>query len=367
MIDHKVLNLFNSLFATSVRIEFGEGWCRLYFSNTIRNHICPLIVDACASFVGLLITIQNWSVFVKHVSHLSSILRYSSLTLAGIFSDVWFLMQRKKYYILLEKLLHFDQCYNAMINSWSNETEASFTRHQILFLVASHVTIMSTYVAAFMWFQVYGPNTKILIICCVFIGFHFMLQQLYAVFFAEHLSMRYNLLSKVVEQRNSRKILLITLKLYDQLDSMQKIVSEVFGMSCLVSTLIVFLNTAIVFYTEMIYIVQGGPVVMILSEVITMIPIIIMFYAMMKSFDRLIVEERKFKTAFMSLQYQGVESQLGEYSNFLDVINLKLMTDSPRITACGLFTLNLQAFNNILAAIVTYIMILFQFKDFEKT
>lgn len=63
------------------------------------------------------------------------------------------------------------------------------------------------------------------------------------------------------------------------------------------------------------------------------------------------------------------------------------MTESPKITACGLFTVNLQVFYNVtnlssvekmttfhgffprfqvFAAIVTYIMILFQFRDFEK-
>ncbi|KXJ72686.1 hypothetical protein RP20_CCG017431 [Aedes albopictus] len=311
MIDHKVLNWFNSLSASSVRIRFSEGWCHLYFSNTFRNHICPLLLDIFTSFIGVTITVQNWSIFVKHVTYLSSILRYSSLTLASMLTGVWFLMQRKKYYLLVENLLHFDQCFSLIANTWSIETEASFTRIQIRLLIVSHVAITIIYIASFVWLGEYGFYSKILIICCVFIGFHFMLQQLYAVFFAEHLAERYCLLSRVVSQNSSQKILVQTLKLYDQLGGMQIMVSEVFGISCVITTLVVFLHTAVVFYSEMIYLAQGIPIAMIVAEVVTMIPIMVLFYAIMYSFDKLIVE--------------------------------------------------------ILAAIVTYIMILFQFKDFEKT
>ncbi|XP_062542977.1 gustatory receptor 68a-like isoform X2 [Armigeres subalbatus] len=90
-------------------------------------------------------------------------------------------------------------------------------------------------------------------------------------------------------------------------------------------------------------------------------------FGMAYTFEQVQTQEQEFKNAVKTLQYSATEKQSEDYLNFLDLINLKLMTESPKITACGLFTVNLQVFYNVFAAIVTYIMILFQFRDFEKS
>ncbi|XP_058828148.1 uncharacterized protein LOC131688038 [Topomyia yanbarensis] len=93
---------------------------------------------------------------------------------------------------------------------------------------------------------------------------------------------------------------------------------------------------------------------------------ILVMFGVTYGFDRVETEEQEFRNAIKSLQYNATEDQPVAYLDFLDIINLKLLTESPKITACGLFTINLKVFCNVFTAIVTYIMILFQFKDLEK-
>ncbi|XP_062542976.1 uncharacterized protein LOC134210743 isoform X1 [Armigeres subalbatus] len=127
------------------------------------------------------------------------------------------------------------------------------------------------------------------------------------------------------------------------------------------------MNTTIAIYGTMVIVERSAPLLSVLMDSNNAVPIIVLFYGLTNSFEKLMFEEQEFKNAVKTLQYSATEKQSEDYLNFLDLINLKLMTESPKITACGLFTVNLQVFYNVFAAIVTYIMILFQFRDFEKS
>uniref|UniRef100_A0A6E8VPF3 Gustatory receptor n=1 Tax=Anopheles coluzzii TaxID=1518534 RepID=A0A6E8VPF3_ANOCL len=83
--------------------------------------------------------------------------------------------------------------------------------------------------------------------------------------------------------------------------------------------------------------------------------------------DLVEVKEAELKDALKSMQYTNLKRQSRDQKDFYDLVNLKLMMESPKITACGLFEINLQIFYNVFAAIITYIVILFQFRGFEKS
>ncbi|XP_049546477.1 uncharacterized protein LOC125957663 isoform X3 [Anopheles darlingi] len=84
-------------------------------------------------------------------------------------------------------------------------------------------------------------------------------------------------------------------------------------------------------------------------------------------FDLLHGKEAELKNALKTMQYSNIEHQSIDQKDFYDLINLKLMMESPKITACGLFEINLEVFYNVFAAIITYIVILFQFRSFETS
>ncbi|EJY58096.1 AAEL017432-PA, partial [Aedes aegypti] len=363
MIDHKVFNLFNMFFISSVRLELDERWCYIYFNNILRNCFLPLLLCSFVMFGGIMQLSDEFQYLIQRVADISDVLRYAFFTLVDAMTSLIFLFNRKQCFRLADELLHFDRSYSALTSSWSLEADAKLTRNHLVFASVSYLIVLLINIVMFSVLA-YDITTSILLTISVFIGFHFILQQLYVVYFVEHLTIRYHLIRDIVQKQVSQHLLLATLKLYDRLGAMTQLVSDAFGLFCLLNSLLVFLNSAIAIYGSIVLIGRGSSFSTILMDSGNAIPTIILFYGKTYAFDRL---EQEFKNAVKSLQYTATEEQSEDYLNFLDLINLKLMAESPKITACGLFTINLQVFYNVFAAIVTYIMILFQFRDFEKS
>ncbi|XP_039437393.1 uncharacterized protein LOC120418926 isoform X4 [Culex pipiens pallens] len=156
---------------------------------------------------------------------------------------------------------------------------------------------------------------------------------------------------------------------FDQLIVIKRCLDVTLGVRLLLTLFQLTVNVSIYSYLALLYMFErrGNFVFEIVQSLATIvINNTLVLLGVTYSFDRIQSEEQEFKNAIKSLQYEATEEHSEDYLNFLDLINLKLMTESPKITACGLFTVNLQVFYNVFAAIVTYIMILFQFRDFEK-
>ncbi|EJY57835.1 AAEL017158-PC, partial [Aedes aegypti] len=365
MIDHKMLNLFNVFFVSSIRLELDERWCYIHYNNIFRNFFVPFLLCLCVMCLGLMELYSEFGKLLRSVVTISDVLRYASFTFIDILSNLLFLFNRKQCFRLVDELLYFDRSYSALTNSWSFKADAKLTRNQLVFASASYLIVLLINLIMFSVLP-YNTTTAILLTISVFIRFHFILQQLYVVYFVEHLTIRYHLIRDTVQKQVKQNLLLATLKLYDRLGAMTQLISDAFGFYCLLNSLLVFLNSAIAIYASIVFIGRGSSLVSIFMDSGNAIPTIILFYGNTYAFNKLIIEEQEFKNAVKSLQYTATEEHSEDYLNFLDLINLKLMAESPKITACGLFTVNLQVFYNVFAAIVTYIMILFQFRDFEK-
>ncbi|XP_058456773.1 uncharacterized protein LOC131434144 [Malaya genurostris] len=150
------------------------------------------------------------------------------------------------------------------------------------------------------------------------------------------------MLHRTALKTRNRNVLLTLLKLHDHLGVMKELITKAFGAFCMITSVIVFVQGAIIAYCSLWMWQQKLSTGLILMASINLPFNAIFFFGWTYSFDWL------------------------EYEEFLDIIDLKLLTESPKITACGLFSINLTVFCNVFTAIVTYIMILFQFKDLEK-
>ncbi|XP_035907807.1 uncharacterized protein LOC118510291 isoform X5 [Anopheles stephensi] len=64
-------------------------------------------------------------------------------------------------------------------------------------------------------------------------------------------------------------------------------------------------------------------------------------------YSLLTLKEAELKDALKSMQYRQLQKQTRDQKDFYDLVNLKLMMASPKITACGLFEINLQIFYNV--------------------
>ncbi|KAL1380162.1 hypothetical protein pipiens_014404 [Culex pipiens pipiens] len=253
-------------------------------------------------------------------------------------------------------------------NKWQTIVRLRLVRAQLKFIgIIYSLMIGFRLLICVLFFDKYGLCTTVMLISSLCLELQFCLQKVFVQSFAEHLTIRYQLLQNtLISNKPDRKRLIPSLKLYDRLISMQQLLANTFGVQLLLSTLMPFVSCAVVTYASLQFLTLNVAVVHLVMEPIYVIPSIALFFGFAYQFDRLAGAEQEFKNAIKSLQYEATEEHSEDYLNFLDLINLKLMTESPKITACGLFTVNLQVFYNVFAAIVTYIMILFQFRDFEK-
>ncbi|XP_055534276.1 uncharacterized protein LOC129723841 [Wyeomyia smithii] len=186
-------------------------------------------------------------------------------------------------------------------------------------------------------------------------------------FFAYFLSTEFQRLKLQIGNQEIQKLLGSA----EKLEQIKRVLSDVFGSRLLLFLFQLLVNVSCCCYELMAVFKQQhlsgaliGELSYVMFKILTCNALVL--FGTAYSFDRVDVEEEELRNKLKTLQYNACEDQSEKYSNFLDIVNLKLITDSPKITACGLFTINLKVFCNIFTAIVTYIMILFQFRDLEK-
>ncbi|XP_039437391.1 uncharacterized protein LOC120418926 isoform X2 [Culex pipiens pallens] len=362
----ELVNLFNSLYVSSCRIVQRKGHYHVYHRNVVSTFIGPLVICGITGFCGGTITLERLHFFLQSTAELSSLARYVSLTAIVVFLTVWCLVQRRKILKLLESLISYDRHSCRLINGRQPAIKLRLAKTGITFICLTYAVLLG--IRAFMcltYYLEFGPHTTILLFGAGLLELYFYLHQLFMQHFAEQFSERYRLLRRQLRP-SSVRTLVRSVKLYDRLVLMQEIFADTFGVQLLLSTLLTFLDCAIITYHSFHMLGMGVSAITVAIESVFLIPRVLLFFGLTYQFERLSFEEQEFKNAIKSLQYEATEEHSEDYLNFLDLINLKLMTESPKITACGLFTVNLQVFYNVFAAIVTYIMILFQFRDFEK-
>ncbi|XP_058456772.1 uncharacterized protein LOC131434143 [Malaya genurostris] len=306
----------------------------------------PLAAAIVTGVCGLIITSKNPQFFTASVVNVCSLLRYSTVTLVHYLSYFLFLSNRTKVYALLKGVIRFDRDYLSIPNAGHNIEKVMF------------IVILALYN-----FRIYDA---VIFFGSMLIEFYFYIQNLFVLLFVELIMVRYRMLHRTTLKTRNRNVLLTLLKLHDHLGVMKELITKAFGAFCMITSVVVFVQSAIIAYCLLWMWQQKISTGLILMASINLPFNVIFFFGWTYSFDLLEHEEQEFKNAIKSLQYRSTEDQPASFSEFLDIIDLKLLTESPKITACGLFSINLTVFCNVFTAIVTYIMILFQFKDLEK-
>ncbi|XP_052566457.1 uncharacterized protein LOC120418926 isoform X1 [Culex pipiens pallens] len=368
MSDLELVNVFNTLYILSCRVVILDGRYKVVFRNPATIAAIPIILGLINAFCGVLIFNERLNIFMSNVAQLSSLARFFAINFTAPVLGVLFLLDRHNISDMMQRIILFDEHFRKATNNWQTIVRLRLVRAQLKLIgIIYSLMIGFRLLICVLFFDKYGLCTTVMLISSLCLELQFCLQKVFVQSFAEHLTIRYQLLQHtLISNRPDRKRLIPSLKLYDRLISMQQLLANTFGVQLLLSTLMPFVSCAVVTYGSLHFLTLNVAVVHLVMEPIYVIPSIALFFGFAYQFDRLAGAEQEFKNAIKSLQYEATEEHSEDYLNFLDLINLKLMTESPKITACGLFTVNLQVFYNVFAAIVTYIMILFQFRDFEK-
>lgn len=287
----ELVNLFNSLYVTSCRIIQRNGHYRVYHRNVISTFIGPIVVCGVTGFCGCTITLERLNFFLQSTAQLSSLARYVALTAIVLILSVWCVVQRRRILKLLESLISYD-CHHSCrsINGRQPAIKLRLVKTGITFICLTYTGLLG--IRVFMCWTYYfefGPHTTILLFGAGLLELYFYLHQLFMQHFAEHFSERYRLLRRQLRP-SSVRALVRSVKLYDRLVSMQGIFVDTFGVQLLLSTLLTFLDCAIITYHSFHMLDMGVAAITVAIESVYLIPRVVLFFGLTYQFERLSFE-----------------------------------------------------------------------------
>ncbi|XP_052895786.1 uncharacterized protein LOC128302976 [Anopheles moucheti] len=180
-----------------------------------------------------------------------------------------------------------------------------------------------------------------------FLGFitqmHLMLAQCWTLFISHHIEDLVSLLKVDHTPVTLTKVI----SLWDDLQCFKQRIASTFGIMNVLHTLDAMLTCAVDTYTTFYVYELGLGLKGAFLNLVTMLLYTGTFYAFTYAHELLQCKEAELKNALKSMQYTNITKQTRDQKDFYDLVNLKLMMETPKITACGLFEINLQIFYNV--------------------
>uniref|UniRef100_A0A182PDR7 Gustatory receptor n=1 Tax=Anopheles epiroticus TaxID=199890 RepID=A0A182PDR7_9DIPT len=357
-VSYEILNVFNHLFISIVYVDQTLKGPTVRHKNVLRNIFILLSSVSIFCYLGLKRTLSNYHFMVGSVQEIVHLLKYSlngQLTytlLSGMYTHSF------KVIAILNEAIAIDRT----IQQWPI-AEAFFTvRHKLLkTLIALIILVRGSFFMMHLYLQFrynLAYDVYMLLHGNVLIELSMDLQKLFLLYFALYMAQRYHVLLHLLDRTNLTTMVPVY-EVFENLTTFKKNLSKTFGLQLLALVLQTFVACSIHAYlilVERLYVFQ------LIANVIQLLVNLALFFILTYYYDYVEIKEAELKDALKSMQYTNLKRQSRDQKDFYDLVNLKLMMESPKITACGLFEINLQIFYNVFAAIITYIVILFQFR-----
>ncbi|EJY57834.1 AAEL017158-PE, partial [Aedes aegypti] len=359
-----LVNAFNRMLVSNVLIVRKHNRLNAISSGMVRN----AVILTGVAIVTLFITGQQMGTiqFRSHLGDVSSIsitLMYTVIMIVQFPTLAVAITKRNKLHELCKRIIRMDEEFQK--HFFRPIPPNSFWWIKLQLVIATLITLYLL-CHCILLSHMYPGKTALTVAGRILLQFNMAMRLIFGQLFGEILLSRFQHFQRVVTLRN----LGFFVQCLDEIDELKTLLTSIFGFQILINGANMFMTCSVVSYNVLITVQIKENLLQVLWEKLDVLADLfgnmVIFFLFGYRCGLIEVKEQEFKNAVKSLQYTATEEHSEDYLNFLDLINLKLMAESPKITACGLFTVNLQVFYNVFAAIVTYIMILFQFRDFEK-
>uniref|UniRef100_A0A182Y2R2 Uncharacterized protein n=1 Tax=Anopheles stephensi TaxID=30069 RepID=A0A182Y2R2_ANOST len=322
-----ILNVFNHLCVSLVFVEQSPKGVIVRRKHVFRNLLVLIAIVLTVCWLGATRTYHSFREMVRTVTEVVHLLKYSINAQIMYLVLSWMYQYSNQVVAICNKAIAIDSALKGMQKS----EESSAEQHTLLkTLIIISILLRGCFLAMHVFLQ-FRFNLKyevyVVLHCSVLVELTMDLQKIFLLHFGYYLARRYQIVVCLLAARDTGNLDALSI-LFEDLRTLKKSISQTFGMLLLALILQTFIACSIHAY---------------------------------------LIIEAELKDALKSMQYRQLQKQTRDQKDFYDLVNLKLMMASPKITACGLFEINLQIFYNVFAAIITYIVILFQFRGFEKT
>ncbi|XP_050075047.1 uncharacterized protein LOC126562546 [Anopheles maculipalpis] len=359
-----ILNVFNHLFVSVIFVEQSpKGYVTVRRKHVFRNILVLAATVATVSYLGGSRTFHNFRDMVGTVTEIVHLLKYSINAEIMYMILTWMYQYSNKVITICNKAIAIDNALERM----QKPDQACVERNVLIkSLVVFSILLRASFLTMHLFLQFqYNLKYEVYVVlhCSVLVELTMDLQKIFLLYFAYYLAARYQTVVRLLAKLDVVNLDKLG-NIYADLSSLKKCMSKTFGILLLALILQTFIACSIHAY---LILTQSDHSYQTFANVNQLLINLLLFYFLTQSYDSVEAKEAELKNALKSMQYRNLQKQTRDQKDFYDLVNLKLMMESPKITACGLFEINLQIFYNVFAAIITYIVILFQFRGFEKT
>ncbi|EDO63807.1 AGAP006143-PE [Anopheles gambiae str. PEST] len=360
----KVLNLFNHLFISLVYVDQTPKGPTVRRKNALRNIIVLLATVSIVSFFGLKRTLTDFRQMISSVTDIVHLLKYfiNADIMYTILSGMY--QHSLKVLVIVNEAITIDHTMQRVCTLMKNRFAV---RHTLLKMLTSVIMLLrGSFFLMYLYLQYrYNLSYELNLVmhANLLVELSMDLQKLFLLHFALYMIQRYRILANLLD-RSDPTTMAVVFKVFEDLTAFKKHLSKTFGLHLLALILQTFVACSIHAY---LIVVEQRHIFQVIANVAQLVINLTLFFILTYYYDYVEIQEAELKDALKSMQYTNLKRQSRDQKDFYDLVNLKLMMESPKITACGLFEINLQIFYNVFAAIITYIVILFQFRGFEKS
>ncbi|XP_049546476.1 uncharacterized protein LOC125957663 isoform X2 [Anopheles darlingi] len=363
----KFLNLFNWLFVSPVHVDNARGELIAKQRNRVLNIVVIASLATTVCWAEYVFIINNYEVATGSIATVVTFLKYA-FNILLLFAVIFHLVRHGSDVVAVcNALIAVDQTIYA-IQCPRRHCSFHFASLKLtLALVFLWRTLFAAYQLILQWYYEKVSITVSIIVsgnCSVELSLD--LNTTFITFLGMYLSQCYEHL-RLILKKNDNRLQMAVYEVLIRLDTFKRRLAHTFGFLLLVLVLEHFVVSSIHAFLLIVLIYMSENDISVIINAGMLLAHIAIFYTLAYFYDSIKVKEAELKNALKTMQYSNIEHQSIDQKDFYDLINLKLMMESPKITACGLFEINLEVFYNVFAAIITYIVILFQFRSFETS
>uniref|UniRef100_A0A182WJW9 Gustatory receptor n=1 Tax=Anopheles minimus TaxID=112268 RepID=A0A182WJW9_9DIPT len=367
MLDLQILNWFNHFFVSPIYL-YREDETNRYIFRTRHLYtnvaILTILIFVCG-LSAVVVVLEDFSKMLSSVMGVITLILYGIRLVVAVPLVIWTLANSRALVDISNRALHIERQLSSDKSSSVNlrlltQTQCCIAFVMLLFNVGLQLYFLYAY-SVFLHFLHF-----IVIFGFVILEQVIFMHQTYTQFWPAFLSNQYAKLINLIDCKDHKKLDNV-LTLGNVLENFKRQFASIFGLMAILHLLNIFVTCSVETYIVLYVVDEGVTILDVAMNLYTAVAygtsVLICTYA----YDLVSTKEAELKNALKSMQYKNIKKQTRDEKDFYDLVNLKLMMESPKITACGLFEINLQIFYNVFAAIITYIVILFQFRGFEKS
>ncbi|KFB48698.1 AGAP006143-PE-like protein [Anopheles sinensis] len=363
-----VLNIFNHLCTSVVYVDASQKEVTARRKHVLRNILPIACLIMMFAYLGSVKSLRDFNLMMQSVMEIVHLIKYCINGQIICYVVVWMYRYSGDVVRLYQDMIEMDNALQRLRPAIGFETD----HHGPMKMLIALAILLRAAISAYHLVTLSTDDTPVSIDVMLILQGNVVvelildLDKIYLVFFAIYLNKRYVCIEQMV-RTNDAVQLVGTFEAFGRLLTVKERISQTLGQPMLFMVLETFVACSVHAYLLMFFAGTNAKTLLhVLANAGQLAIHFLLFYILTHFYDAVERKEAELRSALKSIQYINFKQQTGEQKDFYDLINLKLMMEPPKITACGLFEINLQIFYNVFAAIITYIVILFQFRGFEK-